>query len=271
MTWIHRAEGRRLFGADPDGYDRARPDYPDWVFDSLVNSGALFSGAVTVEIGPGSGLATRHLIERGATPITLIEPDERLASRIRELLAPEASSATLDCTILESSFEDAELPDNGFDLIIAATVFHWIDPHRGFEKARKILKPNGTLALIWNVFQDLNKSDPFHEATRSLLEPLANSPSGAPDTVPFALDRSSREAEARQAGFTALRYEESHWELILPAGEVRYLYGNFSSIQRLSPAEKDHLLDALTVIAEQQFNGQITRNMTTCLYLFNSL
>ena len=270
MSRIHRTEGRHLFGEDPDGYDRARPEYPEWVFDSLVDSGALFHGAITAEIGPGSGLATRHLIQRGADPLTLIEPDARLANRLGDRLAAATPSSTLDCTILATSFEDAELPGGHFDLLIAATAFHWIDPKTGLDKARRVLKPAGTLALIWNVFQDLNKPDPFHEATRRLLEPLASSPSGAPDTVPFALARANREAEARQAGFTDLAYQESHWTLALPASKVRHLYGNFSSIQRLPSAEKRRLLDALTEIAECQFGGEITRNMTTCLYQFTS-
>ena len=268
MSRIHRTEGRRLFGVDPDGYDRARPDYPTWVFDALVSSGALFEDAITLEIGPGTGLATRHLIERGANPITLIEPDERLAHRLASSLAAGKTREDRNCTVRAVSFEDAELPDQHFDLVAAATAFHWINPITGLAKARQILKPGGFLALFWNVFQDLDKPDPFHEATRALLSPLADSPSGAPDTVPFALDRANREAEASRAGFNELSYEESRWTLTLDAEAAKHLYGNFSSIQRLPPAEKDNLLDALTEIAQHQFNGRITRNMTTCLYLF---
>ena len=266
MERIDRAEGRHLFGADPDSYDRGRPDYPRWVFDSLESSGALFNGAVTLEIGPGSGLATRHLIARGANPIMLVEPDARLANRLRTRLA--ADSPDTHCTLLETSFEQVPLPDRHFDLIAAATAFHWVSPESGLEKAGRALKPGGTLALIWNVFQDLDKPDPFHDSTRSLLGGLASSPSGAPDTVPFALDRSAREAEARQAGLSCISYEESRWTLELAADEVRHLYGNFSAIRRLPATEKDRLLKALTEIADTRFGGRISRNMTTCLYQF---
>ncbi|TNF88406.1 MAG: class I SAM-dependent methyltransferase, partial [Gammaproteobacteria bacterium] len=145
MELIERSEGRRLFGADPAGYDRGRPDYPDWIFDSLVAAGALYAGANTLEIGPGSGLATRHLLERGASPITLIEPDERLGERLRQALAGADAAGS----VLESSFETAALPEAHFDLVAAATAFHWIDPAAGLTKIRHILKPEGTAALFW--------------------------------------------------------------------------------------------------------------------------
>src|SRR5438309_1460157 len=53
---------RRLFGGDPGGYDRARPDYPSRVYEILRARCGLRPGAATLEIGPGSGLATRRLL-----------------------------------------------------------------------------------------------------------------------------------------------------------------------------------------------------------------
>ncbi len=266
MDQVHRSEGRRLFGVDPDGYDRARPDYPAWIFDRLTSARALFPGAITLEIGAGSGLATRHLLARGASPITLLEPDERLAAHLGTALNEADTPPEVDIQTL--SFEDASLPDGHYDLIVSATAFHWIEPEAGFEKARRLLKPGGTLALFWNVFQDLDKPDPFHDATRSLLSPLASSPSGAPDTVPFALDRERRQAEAAAAGLMLHEYRESRWAYELRAADIAHLYGNFSSIQRLLGEEKRALLEALVEIARTRFDGRVTRNMTSCLYQF---
>ena len=49
MERIERFEGRRLFGADPAGYDRSRPDYPDWIFDSLAAAGALYGNFSAIQ------------------------------------------------------------------------------------------------------------------------------------------------------------------------------------------------------------------------------
>ncbi len=260
---IDPGEGRRLFGLDPEGYDDVRPEYPDWIFESLRRSGALYRGAATLEIGPGPGTATGRLLELGADPLTLLEPDERFAER----LALTTRAAGSRCTIVHQSFEDTEPGEGQFDLVAAATSFHWLDPVPALRKVRGILRDDGCLALFWNVFQDLNKPDPFHDATAALLAPLAASPSGAPDAVPFALDRAAREAEARRAGFSAISYEESHWAYEISTTQVGRLYGGFSSIQRLEADARRELLADLMRIAEVEFSGRVTRNMTSCLYL----
>src|SRR5207237_10029841 len=70
---------RRLFGADPGGYDRARPDYPSRVYEILTERCGLRPGPATLEIGPGTGLATRRLLALGADPLVAVESAERLA------------------------------------------------------------------------------------------------------------------------------------------------------------------------------------------------
>ena len=268
MSRIQKEEGRRLFGADPGGYDRVRPPYPDWVFQSLRDTGALFTGAATLEIGPGSGLATRQLLAAGAAPMTLVEPDERLAEWLSAQLSSDTTprSRADSVQMIVASFEAAPLKEAQFDLVVAATAFHWLDGPTALEKIRSILKPGASLALMWNVFQQLGEVDEFHEATLSLLSPLARSPSGAPDTIPYALDHERRTTELRIAGFDQISYEQSQWSYRINATQVGELYGGFSQIQRLPESERDRLLDELVEIAASRFGGEVTRNMTTCLY-----
>jgi len=262
---IDRVEGRRLFGADPGTYDRIRPDYPSWIFTDLTTSGALFRGAATLEIGAGSGLATRPLLAAGANPLTLLEPDARFAGALSRI----CESAEGQCVIRQESFEAASLAPGSFDLIIAATAFHWLEPATAFARSRALLKPGGTLALLWNVLQVLGRPDPFHEATAALLAPLATSPSGAPDTLPFPLDREARIAEATAAGFRHAAYRESYGSMTLTADEVCQLYGTFSSVRRLPPPEREALLTELRALAADQFGGRVVRNVTSCLYRFS--
>ena len=161
----------------------------------------------------------------------------------------------------------SRLPRDHFDLVVAATSFHWVAPEHGFSKIRRILRSGGSAALMWNVLQDLSQEDRFHEATRELLAPLASSPSGAPDSVPFALDRSAREAEAHAAGFDRISYAESRWSHVITTEQVGKLYAGFSSLQRLKDEHRHHLLKSLMAIADEEFNGRVIRNVTSCLYL----
>jgi|GEM_PF-5057738 len=88
---IDRREGQNLFGLSPQGYGDARPRYPDTIYQFLVDSGAIAPGTTTLEIGAGSGLATRRLIKLGANPNSVIEPYERFALLLQDLAAhPDA-------------------------------------------------------------------------------------------------------------------------------------------------------------------------------------
>lgn len=261
---VSLTEGQHLFGSDPAGYDVTRPDYPSWIFEELGNSRALFRGAATVEVGPGSGRVTRRLVERGADPLTLIEPDSRFA----EMLS-RATAQLPECRIMHTSFEEADLREGEFDLAVAATMFHWLDPDTRMRKLREIVREGGTVALMWNVLRDLHKRDSFHDATEQLLSSLAVSPSGAPNTIPFALDRQSREAEAKIGGFRDVSYAESRWSYQLTTPEVGKLYEGFSHIQRLDSDSRERILEELMRIAEEQFDGVVERNVTSCLYLLS--
>ena len=98
---------RRLFGGNPGGYDRARPDYPSRVYEILTTRCGLRSGAATLEIGPGSGLATRRLLALGADPFVAVEPAERLASYLSGQLMAEGRSVDLRVEAFEEAPLDA--------------------------------------------------------------------------------------------------------------------------------------------------------------------
>jgi len=261
---IDRSEGRRLFGLDPDAYCHARPDYPEAVYGVLVEHGAIQPGTATLEIGAGPGVATRRLIELGANPLTIVEPDERFGPSLEAL----AAAASVPMRIVVAAFEDASLPNASFDLVAAATSYHWLDPNIAVDEIAALLKPGGFVALWWNIFGDLDRPDPYHDATRELLADTAISPSGAPDAIPFGLDRAAREAEfARSGAFGEMFYAETRWTLTLDTVRLGKLYEGFSHIQRMPTVARERLLTRLMEIADAEFGGRVERNMTSPIYL----
>ena len=67
-----REELRQTFGQAAERYDRARPEYPEALFDDLVTLAGLTPGDRLIEVGCATGKATRPLARRGFR-ITCVE------------------------------------------------------------------------------------------------------------------------------------------------------------------------------------------------------
>jgi ubiquinone/menaquinone biosynthesis C-methylase UbiE len=197
------------------------------------------------------------LLELGANPLVAIEPDDRLADFLCETIQSDA------LTVMRSSFEDAVLPGASFDLGFSATAFHWLDEETALAKVANLLKPGGWWVMVWNEFGDPDRADPFHEATTLLLNG-PSSPSMGSD-VPFAQDKAARIAALeRTHAFDRIEHRTSAWSLVLDPDQVVNLYATYSNIN-IRP-DREAILAELRRIARDQFEGRVTRNMTTILY-----
>ncbi len=250
--------GRVAFGDDPANYHATRPGYPDWVFETLRDQCQLVTGTAAFEIGAGTGTATRRLLDFGANPLLAIEPDSRLAAFLRQSIQDTALSVNV------STFEDAVVEQASFDLGISATAFHWLNEDMALIKVAHLLRPGGWWAMVWNVFGDNIRPDPFHEATKALV-PAPLSPSAGSRDIPFALDAEARVAALERTGvFDAIEHRASAWSLVLDADETVALYATFSNIA--IRADREAILAELDRIARDAFHGRVIRNMTTILY-----
>jgi SAM-dependent methyltransferase len=142
MSADPRTELRETFDTAAERYDRARPGYPAELFDDLVEQARLEPGARVLEIGCGTGQATRPLAERGFT-IVAVELGASLAAVARRNLAPFPA-----VEVVVAAFEDWPLPAEPFDLVLCATAFHWLDPAVRLKKVADALRPGGALAVI---------------------------------------------------------------------------------------------------------------------------
>ena len=60
--------------------------------------------------------------------------------------------------VINTSFEEFQAPIK-YDLIFAATAFHWIKPGKSYSKCKELLKQNGVLAVFWNTPR-ISRKDP---------------------------------------------------------------------------------------------------------------
>jgi SAM-dependent methyltransferase len=228
----------------------------------------LGAGTRLVEVGPGTGQATGRLLELGAT-VTAVELDERLAERLR------AKHGGDRLTVLVGSFEEVELPASSFDLVAAATSFHWVDPGVGLGRAADLLVPGGRIALWWNVFGDKSRPDPFGEALLPLIEAcpeLAADPRGAgavpSGSHPYSLDVEARTAEIDGLSrFGPVDHETIPWTGRHTPAQLRSLFASYSSWLALPDPVRREMLDAVESLARDTFNGLVERPYLTQVYL----
>ena len=260
MPRIDRTEGRQLFGADPAAYDLGRPGHSPLVYEVLVERCGLGPGTSVVEVGPGTGQATRRLLELGADPIVVVEPNPSLAEHLEELYGDRLE-------LVRASLEEADLEPKRFDLAAAASSFHWVDEQVGLARLFTALRPGGWCAIWWTLFGDGGPPDPFIVATSPLLDGLDTSPTKGEEGRPrHALDRERRVAALVAAGFVDVEHELARWEAQWDSQGIRALYGSFSPILRLDEADRERILDEIARIASDEFGGCVTRVLTTSFY-----
>lgn len=253
---IEISAGRSLFGINPVNYSEVRPDYPEEFYQRLV----ACSCNDLLDVASGDGRIARQLRGRTAMNVTLLEPDDRFSPFLDDI-----DGAAVHC----ASFEEAVFDRQSFDLITVGTAFHWLDSVTRISRVSGLLKPGGYVALLWHVFSDSARRDPFHEATRTILQDLEISPSAKSGEKPFALRKNEREMEFTGNGrFQLADYLEQRWSLVLDAQEVGKLYSTFSDIQRLDDHERENILLRLMKIADDEFSGKVIRHVTSVMYLF---
>jgi SAM-dependent methyltransferase len=141
-------QNRSSFNRVAEMYEAYRPGYPAAMVEFIVDASRLPPDGRILEIGCGTGIATRLFAALGYSMVC-VEPGPNLAAVARRRLAeyPQVS-------IEISAFE--EWADNGrrFDLILSAQAFHWIASDVGYAKSARMLEPSGCLALVWNMYPD---------------------------------------------------------------------------------------------------------------------
>jgi SAM-dependent methyltransferase len=128
---------RGAFGAVADDYDRLRSGPPPEALDWLLPPAATDA----LEIGAGTGILTRLLVER-IGHVTAIEPDERM----RAVLESTTSGADVQAGVAE----DLPVATSSCDVVIAASAWHWVDEARAVPEVARVLRPGGRFALVWS-------------------------------------------------------------------------------------------------------------------------
>ncbi len=128
-----------------DDYAAHRPSYPAEAIAAILDG--LPAEARVADVGCGTGIASTLLADAGAAVIG-IEPNEEMRRRALDRRSPRLAPR------LDYRFGTAErtgLPDAAVDAVVCAQSFHWFDVEPALREFRRILRPGGRLALMWNI------------------------------------------------------------------------------------------------------------------------
>lgn len=221
------------FGAEADTYEAARPDYPfeavAWMLENLA------PGARRVaDVGAGTGKLTRVLAEAPDAEVVAIDPDPAMLAKLRATVPGVPTFV--------GTAEHLPLPDASLDALVLGQAWHWVDPVAGSAEVGRVIRPGGTLGLIWNSRD--NRVDWVRRLTEimhaSAAEELLDG-EGPTVAVPFGALESQRWEWVRPMMRAQLhRMADSRSHLIMASDEVR----------REIHAGMDELFDELGVGAE---------------------
>jgi ubiquinone/menaquinone biosynthesis C-methylase UbiE len=235
-------------------YQKHRPSYPDAVLKLLAQYVVPTSHTACADIGSGTGILSELLLATGYT-VYGIEPNTAMRQAAGNKLA-----AYKNFHSIAGSAEQTHLPNQSIALITAAQAFHWFDINNTKTEFKRILQPQGKVALIWNL-RDKQASN-FMQAYENLwLKYGENYQKVAAEYFPFESLNKFFATDTMQVSF-------------FPSSQQYDLEGLKGRILSASYCPKkdtknfDLLMQAgAKLFAEEQQQGQITMHYQTVIYL----
>ncbi len=256
-----RTNLRATFDSVAASYAGARPTYPPELLDRLVSATGIGPGARLLEVGCGPGTATLPLAERGFR-ITAVELGAGLAAEARRRLAayPEVSVVT-------DGFETYPPGEGSFDVVYAATAWHWVDPAVRYRRAHEVLRPGGHLAY-WSASHVVpGNGDPFFREIQEVYDEIGE---GVPDDHVFLgpgeLPEETAEIEASGL-FEVTHVEHVDWETTYDADGYLALLDTFSGHIAMGDAKRAHLYAEIRRRLALRSDGLLRRHWGAVLHV----
>jgi SAM-dependent methyltransferase len=156
------------FGRVAELYNAFRPRLPPAAREPL----SFLEGADVLELGAGTGIVTRFLLDLGAH-VAALEPDEQM----RAVLSRETPNAVTVAGVAE----EIPFPGSTFDAVVASSAWHWFEQPRATEEIARVLRDGGRVVVLGN---GINRFDEWVRrlvVERDKLAPREGVRHGPPD------------------------------------------------------------------------------------------
>jgi SAM-dependent methyltransferase len=238
-------------------YDKVRPGFPDDLFDELA--AALPRSPAVVEVGPGTGQATKGLVARGAR-VTGIE----LGAHLAAVLARNCPTVE----IVVGPFENVDLALGSFDAVVAANSYHWVPREARMNRPAALLRPGGHLALI-ALNQVASPADRgffdevHHVFSRHGLPGTHDPVPTHEELVPSFVDEIVTSPEFAQPSIHRYRWDQRY----TARGYTELKRTDSNSRAMADPVAREAMLAEVEALIDSRYDGWIVRPLTASLVL----
>ncbi|WP_255657184.1 class I SAM-dependent methyltransferase [Actinoplanes sp. L3-i22] len=223
-----RRQHASSFGAAAREYRRGRPTYPVAAVEWLVPA----SATTVLDLGAGTGKFTELLVTAGFDVIA-VEPSAGMRA--------ELADAVPAATVHDGTAERIPLPDASADAVVMAQAWHWVDPALAVPEIARVLRPGGTLGLVWNVRDDnepwvAELGDLLHHHSRQEMDtaPVLGEPFERVERAEFGWVHTM----SRAALFDMIASRS--YVIVLPGPERAELLGNVAELLDSHPDLAGH-------------------------------
>ncbi|KAI0748199.1 S-adenosyl-L-methionine-dependent methyltransferase [Daedaleopsis nitida] len=246
MTIVHNIAKVGFGTGTNELYDRARPSYQPSALAHIRQAVRGSAPLNVVELGAGTGIFTRALLAHpdwanSMNEIRASEPSEGMRSQFSKTVTDPRAS------VREGTFDTTHIEDGWADLVIIAQAFHWCpDYDKASAEFARILKPDGVVALIWNL-EDRNRA-----AWVAQIRDRFEQHEGGSPQFRLGLWRATFSTPSYQANFEPP--EENVWDYVLPGNKEIVINRACSKsyIAILPPDQKQSVVDDISAIVDRK-------------------
>lgn len=246
---------RMAFDTVPDLYDRIRPGYPERLVSDLIRYTGIGKEDQILEIGPGTGKLTLQLAGKGFR-ILALELGQKLSRICRRNL-----SGYPEVRVKNGDFDHYDLPAGEFNLILAGTSFHWLDPLTRMDRIERMLSSHGSLAIIDTLHINGGTREFFRDSQQCYRR-------WDPDTtedyhLPEASDIRNHWGQEVESRFQTVHLGLYPLSRRYTTSGYIQLLRTYSDVASMEMERRKNFLDCISSLIHSRYNGRITKR-----YLF---
>lgn len=238
-------DAKGLFSNKAKWYQKSRPDYArEWIED-LRAKWKVNSDTIIADIGSGTGILSKQLLELGCT-VYAVEPNDAM-----RLCAEQTLGSISQFVSINATAENTTLLEHSVDIVVAAQSFHWFSMDAFRAECQRVLHQDGLVMLVWNMRVQNNEIVKKNKEICQKYCPLFRGFSG-----------NIQEQSEKIHRFFKGSYEKKSYPNSLHYTKEQFIERNLSSSYSL--AEKDTHYQAYNRALAALFN-QYAKNDTICM------